>query len=176
MSDYHSIDGASLNRPDDYTGYWEAYWPNGRLKYRGHFVNGVEVGQQVCYWEDGTIAQLGWRDVDSWERPNIPPKEPNVRDEAPADQLHSGAHTDDSENELDTPDDSDYLTLSECIQIDLCGLRAVIDAIGCDNSAIPELVNACSRLEALLAAIGRGEITQEQANVEYRQIEWDKNR
>lgn len=62
MDEFHCFDPSTVGRPDDYTGYWEAYWPNGKLKYRGHFINGVEVGQQVCYWEDGTVAQVSWRD------------------------------------------------------------------------------------------------------------------
>ena len=62
MTEHVNICAKSLMRPDNYTGYWEVLWPNGKLQYRGHFIDGAEVGQQVCYWEDGTIAQVSWRD------------------------------------------------------------------------------------------------------------------
>jgi hypothetical protein len=62
-NDFHNIDSDSLRRPDNYTGKWESHWPNGAIKYRGHFEDGIEVGQFVCYWQDGTVAQVGWRNA-----------------------------------------------------------------------------------------------------------------
>ncbi|MDX1943966.1 MAG: hypothetical protein SFU86_01060 [Pirellulaceae bacterium] len=62
MNDNPPIDVDDLNRPNDYTGVFEAFWPNGQLKYRRHFVNGVEVGQHIRFWEDGMLAHISWRD------------------------------------------------------------------------------------------------------------------
>jgi hypothetical protein len=60
--DYVNIDPQDLMRPDDFTGCWEAFWPSGRIKYRGLFAKGVRVGQHVCFWEDGTVAEVVWYD------------------------------------------------------------------------------------------------------------------
>ena len=208
-------------------------WPNGQVKYRGRFVNGIEVGQQVCYWDDGTIAQVSWRDsggcprgttvsfypdgdkekeetwdeierdpgtfvsrcydskgdvflrstyrmfqqIDSWQRPKTedyssgcdpqPPRPDDLLQPLPSQQM------DEDEGDLDNSDNPDDLTLKELVELKLCSLRAVFDAVSCDESELPELVDVRSRLESLLAAIERGSITQEQAEREYKQIEWD---
>ena len=46
--------------PDDYTGFWEIYWGNGKLKSRGQLVDGVQCGIHLCLWEDGTLCQIGY--------------------------------------------------------------------------------------------------------------------
>ena len=35
------------NENDERHGYWERYYSNGRLSYKGHYDNGKKVG----YWE-----------------------------------------------------------------------------------------------------------------------------
>lgn len=62
MDTFPYIDSDALMRGSAYTGLFEAFWPNGKPRYQGQFVDGVEVGQHVRYWEDGTIAQVQWYD------------------------------------------------------------------------------------------------------------------
>ena len=45
--------------PVDYTGEWLSEWPNGQLKFHGCYIKGVPEGDQICYWENGQIAQIG---------------------------------------------------------------------------------------------------------------------
>lgn len=62
MDKIHAINSDALSRPNDYTGIWQSFWPNGQLRYRGEFANGVEVGQHVCYWKNGVLAHVHWCD------------------------------------------------------------------------------------------------------------------
>lgn len=50
--------------PDNFTGTWEVYWGNGLLHSRSMYVNGVQYGLHLCFWEDGKLAQAGfvWND------------------------------------------------------------------------------------------------------------------
>ena len=54
-------DGDGLAPPEGFTGVsWEMhYWPNRKLMFRGHFVNGLEHGRQTCWWDNGRLAQTG---------------------------------------------------------------------------------------------------------------------
>jgi antitoxin component YwqK of YwqJK toxin-antitoxin module len=52
-------DDEGLYPPDGFTGVWEVYWPNRKLKWRAHFLNGVEDGRHTCWWDDGRLAQTG---------------------------------------------------------------------------------------------------------------------
>ena len=46
--------------PDEsFTGNWVVEWPNGQMKYEGHFRCGVHEGIHRCGWENGRIAQIG---------------------------------------------------------------------------------------------------------------------
>jgi antitoxin component YwqK of YwqJK toxin-antitoxin module len=44
---------------DDFTGIWETYWPNGNLKSRTTYLNGLEHGDHLCVWENGRVSQYG---------------------------------------------------------------------------------------------------------------------
>lgn len=37
------------------TGFWKSYYENGRLRYRGYFLNGTPVGEMVKYYPDGLV-------------------------------------------------------------------------------------------------------------------------
>ena len=52
-----------VNPPDDYTGEWKVYWPNGTLKYKALYLKGQTEGEVLCYWDNGTIAQRGTSDL-----------------------------------------------------------------------------------------------------------------
>lgn len=60
--DHVNINTDDLARPANFSGVWLAYWPDGKLKYRGAFREGVPIGQHVCFWQDGTVAEICWRD------------------------------------------------------------------------------------------------------------------
>lgn len=62
MDEFPVIDTDTLNLPSNFTGLLESRWPNGQLRYRGQFADGVEIGQHVRFWEDGTVAQIQWYD------------------------------------------------------------------------------------------------------------------
>ena len=51
--------GDGVEPPEDFTGTWEVFWPNGKIKYRAIMRDGVEHGECTCFWEDGLIAQSG---------------------------------------------------------------------------------------------------------------------
>ena len=70
-------------------------------------------------------------------------------------------------------DGSEELTLSECIEIDLCGLRAVMSAVSGQPSDLPEVVNAIAQLEALLDDIRCERISNEEAESKYERINAD---
>ena len=36
------------NKEGDLEGYWEYYYPNGKLRWKGNYINGREMG----YWEE----------------------------------------------------------------------------------------------------------------------------
>ena len=41
------------------TGYWEVYWRNGKLWYKGNYINGNKEGYWVYYWDNGNIRFKG---------------------------------------------------------------------------------------------------------------------
>jgi hypothetical protein len=51
--------GDGLYPPDNFTGIWEVYWPNGRLKWRSFYKNGKAEGEHLCLLDNGVIAQNG---------------------------------------------------------------------------------------------------------------------
>lgn len=71
MEAFHAIDSDALVRPDNFTGTCESHWPSGKLRCRGRFVDGKRVGQHVCFWEDGTIAEICWFDANGCPRGTI---------------------------------------------------------------------------------------------------------
>ena len=38
-------------------GYWEQYWLNGNLAYRGNYINGQLNGLWECYDNDGILIR-----------------------------------------------------------------------------------------------------------------------
>ena len=46
----------------DFDGVWEVLYPNGQLKFRGAYKNGKELGQHLCYWENGVVAEVSFWD------------------------------------------------------------------------------------------------------------------
>ncbi|HZE72359.1 MAG TPA: hypothetical protein VE135_22845 [Pyrinomonadaceae bacterium] len=55
-------DGEQELWPDEsYSGLWEVYWPNDVIKFRANFLNGQEEGECLCFWDNGKLAQRGFR-------------------------------------------------------------------------------------------------------------------
>jgi antitoxin component YwqK of YwqJK toxin-antitoxin module len=52
-------DGSGVWPPADFTGLWEVYWPNRRLKYRADYIDGETHGLVTCWRDNGEIAQIG---------------------------------------------------------------------------------------------------------------------
>jgi hypothetical protein len=52
-------DNEPLLPPAGFSGEWVVHWPNRRVKFRGHYLNGVRQGEQTCYWKNGRVAQTG---------------------------------------------------------------------------------------------------------------------
>ncbi len=53
--------GAALNRTDEQgrkEGLWEKRYPNGKLRYRGHFRNGMPTGIFKYYWDNDSIQNI----------------------------------------------------------------------------------------------------------------------
>jgi antitoxin component YwqK of YwqJK toxin-antitoxin module len=40
-------------------GWWESYWRNGQLCYKGNCINGKRDGWWECYWSDGQLWHKG---------------------------------------------------------------------------------------------------------------------
>ena len=40
-------------------GYWEVYWSNGQLSYKGNYVNGKEHGYWEVYYDNGQLSYKG---------------------------------------------------------------------------------------------------------------------
>jgi antitoxin component YwqK of YwqJK toxin-antitoxin module len=38
-------------------GYWEIYWPNGTVCFKGSYNNGIKIGYCEIYWENGELRQ-----------------------------------------------------------------------------------------------------------------------
>jgi antitoxin component YwqK of YwqJK toxin-antitoxin module len=41
------------------TGYWEWYYPNGKLWYKGNFINGIQDGYWEFYYINGDLYKKG---------------------------------------------------------------------------------------------------------------------
>ncbi len=44
-------------------GYWEIYFDNGQLDYRGEFINGTTHGFHESYWDTGRLFFIGSFDM-----------------------------------------------------------------------------------------------------------------
>ena len=44
-----------LNENDLCVGYWEGYYSNGKLSWKGHYENGVTVGYWESYYSNGEL-------------------------------------------------------------------------------------------------------------------------
>ncbi len=51
--------GDGVSPTAGYSGVWEVYWPNRRIKLRAYYLHGKEEGEYLCFWENGHIAQRG---------------------------------------------------------------------------------------------------------------------
>ena len=47
------------NLNGDKNGYWEEYYDNGNLWYKGSYVNGSPDGYWEFYWYDGNLSSKG---------------------------------------------------------------------------------------------------------------------
>ncbi|MFW5847889.1 MAG: hypothetical protein ACOCVF_03135 [bacterium] len=65
----------NINQIDDNgnkVGYWEQYYPNGKLFYKGNYVDGKGVGYWEWYYSNGKLSSKGNYDengkqVGCWE-------------------------------------------------------------------------------------------------------------
>ena len=48
-----------INKKGQPHGYWETYYNNGQLNYKGSYVNGLKDGYWESYWPDGTLHAKG---------------------------------------------------------------------------------------------------------------------
>ena len=48
-------DKAPYNEKGEAHGYWELYWSNGKLQYKGNFINGEQYGSLERYYTNGKI-------------------------------------------------------------------------------------------------------------------------
>ena len=46
-----------INEKGERHGYWESYYSNGQLKYKGNFVNGKQHGYWEYYYYDGQLKE-----------------------------------------------------------------------------------------------------------------------
>ena len=51
--------GDGIKPPDGFTGLWQCYWPNGRIKVRFEYSDGKRHGRQECWWDNGKLCQEG---------------------------------------------------------------------------------------------------------------------
>lgn len=51
--------GEGVYPPDNFNGTWEVFWPNGTLKFRSDYVDGLENGAYLCLWDNGNVCQEG---------------------------------------------------------------------------------------------------------------------
>ncbi len=45
----------SYNEKGEAHGYWERYWDNGQLWFKGNYVNGKQHGYFERYWDNGQL-------------------------------------------------------------------------------------------------------------------------
>ncbi len=57
-------------------GYWEGYYENGKLKYKGNYVDGKEHGYWESYYYNGNLYYKGFYDMG--EEVDYNPDEPKV--------------------------------------------------------------------------------------------------
>ena len=47
------------NESDKQHGYWESYWNNGNLWYKGNYVDGKQHGYWEIYYDNGNLSYKG---------------------------------------------------------------------------------------------------------------------
>jgi antitoxin component YwqK of YwqJK toxin-antitoxin module len=52
-------DKMSRNKKGQPHGYWECYWPNGELWYKGNYISGKPDGLWESYYSDGQLWYKG---------------------------------------------------------------------------------------------------------------------
>jgi antitoxin component YwqK of YwqJK toxin-antitoxin module len=57
-------------------GYWERYYDNGQLSYKGNYVNGNKHGYWEIYFDNGNLYYKGYYDMG--EKVDYNPDEPKV--------------------------------------------------------------------------------------------------
>lgn len=55
-----NINKKSRNEQGQPHGYWEVYYTNTQLSYKGNYINGQECGVWVDYYFDGDLLQYGY--------------------------------------------------------------------------------------------------------------------
>jgi antitoxin component YwqK of YwqJK toxin-antitoxin module len=60
----HDDSCALVYPPDEFSGMWRENWPNGGLRYQGHFEQfRKREGQHVFFWESGLLHEVSyWRE------------------------------------------------------------------------------------------------------------------
>jgi antitoxin component YwqK of YwqJK toxin-antitoxin module len=48
-----------LNDKNQRHGYWETYWSNGQLWYKGNYINGYKDGYWESYYSNGQLKSKG---------------------------------------------------------------------------------------------------------------------
>jgi antitoxin component YwqK of YwqJK toxin-antitoxin module len=49
----------SFNDNNQKTGYWEKHYPNGKIKWKGNFKNGLKDGYWEIYYSNGELYRKG---------------------------------------------------------------------------------------------------------------------
>ena len=57
-------------------GYWESYYDNGQLDYKGNYVNGNRHGYWEEYWSNGQLYSKGYYDMG--KQVDYNPDEPKI--------------------------------------------------------------------------------------------------
>ena len=64
------------NEKGEKHGYWEDYYDNGQLAYKGNYVNGEPHGYWEVYYENGKLHYKGYYDMG--KRVGYNPDEPKI--------------------------------------------------------------------------------------------------
>ena len=57
---YLSVNKRQYNSKREPHGYWERYYPNGQLAYKGNHKNGKRGGYWESYWDNGKLCYKGY--------------------------------------------------------------------------------------------------------------------
>lgn len=51
-----------------YHGYCKQWWPNGQLRSEGNWINGMQEGRYISYFDNGNVQQEDWYHKGKWTR------------------------------------------------------------------------------------------------------------